>query len=88
MGNPTPEPPVADLAPSLASLLVTYRQRAGLGMAGASRTLSLARQTLWRWENGRRSPDHDELRLLLDLYDATADEREAAERARRAGLAV
>jgi transcriptional regulator with XRE-family HTH domain len=80
-----------DLTPTampLSSLLTTLRERAGRGLSETSRAMNLSRQTLWRWENGRRSPDHDELRLLLDLYGATGDEREQAERARRAGLSV
>ena len=68
--------------------LILLRTSALLGPSEAARAANLDRVTLWRWEQGKRTPTYDQLATLLDLYNATPEQREAAESARKSANAI
>ena len=70
----------------LHDLLVIYRTSAGLGFSEAVRFLNLSRSTLYRYENGKRLPTYDQLRMILEAYRCPPSECERAEKARRRAL--
>ena len=73
---------------TLGAALAALRKRAGLSMAEVIERLSMPRSTAYWHESasGRPSPEH--LQALLDLYQATDDERLEAWRLRSLPLPV
>ena len=71
------------IASMLSDLLTCYRESAGLGFSEAARLLDMSRVTLWRYEQGKRTPSYDQLRAMLEAYRCAPSECEAAEAARR-----
>ena len=67
----------------LSDLLTSYRESAGLGFSEAARFLNVSRVTLWRYEQGTRTPSSDQLRAMLEAYRCAPSECDAAEAARR-----
>jgi len=70
----------------LSDLLVIYRSSAHLGFSEAARLLGVSRSTLWRYEQGKRTPSYDQLRAILEAYRCPPSECEHAENARRRAL--
>ncbi len=50
------------------------RQRRGLTQDQVSAALGTTKNTVWRWENGLRSPDLEMLRRLSKVLGCTIDE--------------
>ena len=73
---------------TLHAYLTSLRESRSLGLAESARAARLDRSVLWRWENGQRRPDYDQLRALLDCYAGTAVERDEAERLRLLGVGL
>ena len=72
----------------LPDLLVIYRTSAGLGFRAAARLLNVSQSTLWRYEQGKRLPSYDQLRMILEAYRCPPSECERAEEARRRALEI
>lgn len=62
------------------------RLRNDRGLAATATAIGVDRSTLHRWEIGRYTPDHDQLRALLDYYGTDRATYEQAETLRRAAL--
>jgi transcriptional regulator with XRE-family HTH domain len=68
----------------LAELLTNLRKRSGLAMPAVIDRLGVPRSTAYVWETTSSRPAPEHLQPLLDLYDATPEERLEAWRLRAA----
>ena len=58
----------------LAENLKKARKNSGYSQDEVATKLSITRQSISKWENGRAYPDVISLKLLCDLYDISMDE--------------
>ena len=59
----------------LGELLSRLRQRRGLTIPDVVERLGVPRSTAYQWEWASSRPEPENLQRLLDLYEATPDER-------------
>ena len=69
----------------MGSILRALRERRGLTVAEAAGWLGLTRATIYTWEGDAKKPDPASLRAAMDLYGATAEERDEVARLRAFG---
>jgi Predicted transcriptional regulator len=60
---------------SLGGVLRAYRLNMDLSLVKVASILSVDKQTVWRWENDKRSPSINQIGLLADLYEVPANDR-------------
>ncbi len=53
--------------------LQALREKSGLSQEKLAETLHVTRQAVSKWENGRSSPDLDNLAAMCELYHVSAD---------------
>jgi transcriptional regulator with XRE-family HTH domain len=63
-------------ADDLATTLRELRRRAGLGGVEAARRAAVSQSKISKLENGRLRPDPEDVRILCDVYNVPADERD------------
>ncbi|WP_020386668.1 helix-turn-helix domain-containing protein [Kribbella catacumbae] len=63
-------------AHDLATTLRELRRRAGLGGVEAARRAAVSQSKISKLENGRLRADPEDVRILCDVYDVPADERD------------
>jgi transcriptional regulator with XRE-family HTH domain len=63
-------------ADDLATTLREFRRRAGLGGVEAARRAEVSQSKISKLENGQLRPDPEDVRVLCDVYDIPADERD------------
>lgn len=72
------EPKSAEEARELGELLIFLRYRRQMRMAEVAAAISVPRSSVYRWEAGRGLPENHRLQLLLEFYQASADEQRRA----------
>src|SRR5690606_39101118 len=73
-----PRPPVA-LKRRIAAELRALRERSGLTLEAAAQRAEVTKSSLSRFENGHSAPKIHTLRALMDLYNASEEQREELE---------
>lgn len=57
----------------IGSRISIARKAAGLNQEQVAEAIGVHKQTLSRWESGKRAPNGEEIRLLVELLDCSAD---------------
>lgn len=57
----------------IGSRIAIARKAAGFNQDQVAESIGVHKQTISRWESGKRAPNGEEIRMLVDLFKCSAD---------------